>query len=186
MDEWEAEHEWEAERGLLFQRPEQLPDLRTPDRSSCEVLMCTFRSPPNMDPIMCLQGNPEDGYDACAGTIKVSSESDTDSVSDSESDADSELLERLDAGLKRLAANLARRGVEMDPHDMRRNIDEQIASRRRPRPRRSETQEEAETQELPEEERGRARARTPSTKRRLRSTRRRLRSQGRAKAVAKA
>ena len=135
--------------------------------------MCNFRSPPNMDPIMCLQGNPEDGYDACAGTIKVSSESDTDSVSDSESDTDaaSELLERLDAGLKRLAATLARRGVEMDPHDMRRSIDEKVASGRRPRPRRSETQEEAETQE----ERGRVRERTPLTQRRLRSTRGRLR-----------
>ena len=85
------------------------------------------------------------------GAIKVSSESDTDS------DADSELL-----GLKRLAAHLACRGVEMDPHAVRRNIDEQIASRRRPRPRRSETQEE---------EHGRARERTPSTQRRLRSTR---------------
>ena len=152
---------------------QQLLDLRAPDRSSCEVLMCNFSSPPDMDPIMCLQGNPEDGYDACAGTIKVSSESDTDSVSDSESDtdADSELLERLDAGLKRLAANLARRGREMDPHAVGRSIDEQIASRRRPRPRRSETQEEAETQE----ERGRARERTPLTQRRLRSTRGRLR-----------
>ena len=157
-DEWEA---WER-------RCQQLLDLRAPDRSSCEVLMCNFSSPPDMCPEMC----PE----ACAGTIKagltakVSSES---SESDTDSDADSELL-----GLKRLAAHLARRGVEMDPHAVRRNIDEQIASRRRPRPRRSETQEEAETQE----ERGRARARTPSTKRRLRSTRRRLRSQGRAKA----
>ena len=94
------------------------------------------------------------------GAIKVSSESDTDS------DADSELL-----GLKRLAAHLACRGVEMDPHAVRRNIDEQIASRRRPRPRRSETQEEAETQE----ERGRVRERTPLTQRRLRSTRGRLR-----------
>ena len=135
--------------------------------------MCTFRSPPNMDPIMCLQGNPEDGYDACAGTIKVSRESDTDSVSDSEgdTDADFELLERLNAGLRQLAAYLALRGVEVDPHDMRRSIDKQVASRRRLRPRRSETQEEAETQE----ERGRVRERTPLTQRRLRSTRGRLR-----------
>ena len=91
--------------------------------------------------------------------------------SESDSDADSELLERLNAGLRQLAAHLALRGVEVDPRDMRRSIDKQVASRRRLRPRRSETQEEAETQE----ERGRVRERTPLTQRRLRSTRGRLR-----------
>ena len=79
--------------------------MRAPDRSSCEVLMCNLSSPPDTTADMIAAGL----------TATVSSESD----SDADSEPGQELLERLDSGLARLARNLARFGVDMDPDAVR-------------------------------------------------------------------